>query len=64
MLVKGTEKFKELGIDRSYQGLNTEVYFALRRGEVVEIEKIPAHLKAGGYVEKIKSVKADKKKEG
>ena len=64
MKVKGAKKFKELGIDNSYQGLDTEVYFALRRGEIVEIDKIPEHLEAGGYVEKLKSVKAGKKERG
>jgi len=64
MKVKATEKFQELGIENCYQRLDTEIYFALRRGEIVEIDKIPVHLTAGEYVEIIKSVKTDKKKEG
>ena len=57
MKVKATEKFQELGIENSYQGLDTEDYFALRRGEVIELKEIPAHLMAGKYIEKIKKEK-------
>uniref|UniRef100_A0A6M3KET8 Uncharacterized protein n=1 Tax=viral metagenome TaxID=1070528 RepID=A0A6M3KET8_9ZZZZ len=54
MKVKATEKFQELGIEMCYQRLETEDYFALRRGEIIDLDKIPAHLLAGGYVEKVK----------
>lgn len=54
MKVKATEKFQELGIEMCYQRLETEIYHALRRGEIVEIDKIPDHLLAGKYVEKVK----------
>jgi len=54
MQVKATDKFQELGIENCYQRLDTEVYFALRRGEIVEIRKVPSHLIDGGYIEKIK----------
>jgi len=55
MKVKGLKKFKELGIDNCYQRLNTEDYFALRRGETIELEKVPQHLIDGEYVEIIKN---------
>ena len=55
MKVKGLKKFKELGIDNCYQQLNTEDYFALRRGETFELEKVPQHLIDGEYVEIIKN---------
>ena len=54
MKVKATEKFQELGIENCYQRLETEIYYALRRGEKIEIDKIPEHLIAGKYVEIIK----------
>jgi len=57
MLVKAKEKFQELGIENNYQGLNTEDYFALRRGEIVELKEIPKHLLEGDYIEKIKKEK-------
>ena len=59
MKVKATEKFKELGIEQCYQRLETEDYFALKRGEVIDIPKVPPHLFAGKYVEKIKKDKGE-----
>ena len=61
MKYKATEKFKELGIENSYQGLLTEDYYKLRNGGIVEIEFPPKHLIDGNY---IKELKSDKKKEG
>jgi len=54
MKVKATEKFQELGTEQCYQRLETEDYFALRRGEIIELDKIPAHLLDGKYIEIIK----------
>jgi len=53
MKIIGLPEFKNLGIENDYQGLSTEDYFALRRGEIIEIDKIPDHLVDGGFVEKI-----------
>lgn len=54
MKIKATAKFKELGIDNSYQGLRTEDYLALRRNEIVDIDNIPKHLIVGEYIKEIK----------
>lgn len=55
MQYKATKKFKELGIENSYQGLETEIYYALRNGKKVEIENAPKHLIDGEYIEKVKT---------
>ena len=57
MLVKATEKFKELGIENSYQGLPTDKYFKLKAGAEVDLDEIPIHLIEGKYIEKIKKLK-------
>ena len=54
MKVKATEKFQELDTNYCYQRVGAIVYHALRRGEIVELDKIPDHLLAGKYVEKVK----------
>ena len=38
---KATKKFKELGTENSYQHLETEQFFALQRGETVEMKALP-----------------------
>jgi len=54
---KATETFKDLGIENSYQGLNTDIFFALKRGESVEIKQPPDHLIEGDYIKKIRGIK-------
>jgi len=53
MKYKATKQFKELGIENDYQGLTVENYFALRRGEIIEIDNLPIKLK--DFVEEIKT---------
>ena len=53
MKYKALKKFNELGIENSYQGLETEVYFALQRGEVVDVKGMPAFLIDNNYVKEI-----------
>ena len=60
MKIKATKKFQELGIENSYQELNTEDYFALRNGKIVELNQAPNHLFNGKYIE---AIKEHKKKE-
>ena len=54
MRYKPTEKFKELWIENDYQGLPTEAFIALHRGESVELNKVPPRLIDGGFIEKVK----------
>lgn len=54
MKYKATKKFQELGIENSYQGLNTDDYFALRNGKIVELNQVPNHLLDGKYIEQIR----------
>lgn len=54
---KATERFKELGIDNSYQGLHTDVYYMLLHGHAVELNEMPEHLTKGKYVEELKGAK-------
>ncbi len=53
MIYKPTEKFASLGQSSSYQGLDTDVYISLKRGEEVEIENPREHLIEGGYIEAV-----------
>jgi len=59
MKVKATEKFKELDTNYCYQRVGATAYRALRRGEVVDLKKIPEHLLVGKYVEKVKIKKGE-----
>ena len=52
-----TKKFGKLGIENSYQGLETETYFALKAGKIVEIKNAPARLIKGGFIEIVKTGK-------
>lgn len=38
---KATKKFKSLGTENSYQHLETEQFYALQRGETVEMKVLP-----------------------
>ena len=51
---KATEKFKNLGTDNSFQGLETWQYFDLRAGKQVEIKQIPIPLIKGEFVQEVK----------
>ena len=51
---KATAKFKELGIENSYQGLTVGEYFSLKEGKVTELRFPPKRLINGKYVEKVK----------
>jgi len=53
MKYKATEKFKELGIDNSYQGLQTWQYYDLRLGKEVEIELVPVFLIENNFIKEI-----------
>ena len=55
MKVQATEKFQELDTNYCFQRVGAIAYHALRRGEVVDLEKIPRHLMDGEYVEKVKT---------
>ena len=57
MKYKATKKFERLGIDNSYQGLNTKDYYSLKAGNVVDIEDVPSVLLEENYVEKITETK-------
>ena len=57
MKYKATEGFKSLGQESSYQGLPTEIYVALKRGETVEIPNPPRHLIDGKYIERARKPK-------
>ena len=60
---KATEKFKELGIDNSYQGLETWQYYDLRNGKEIEIEQVPIRLLELKFIKEIKKIKKiDKEK--
>jgi len=58
MKYKATEKFRELGIDSSYQGLQTWQYFDLRNGKEVEIKQVPIKLLQFKYIKEIKKNKS------
>ena len=60
MKVKAKSTFKNLTITNSYQGLNTKIFFALQRGETVELNKIPEICKE--HLEEIKNKKKKPKK--
>ena len=61
---KATEKFKELGIDNSYQGLETWQYYDLRNGKEIEIEYVPFFLLDHKFVEEVKEeIKEEVKEE-
>ena len=51
-----TKKFKELGIEESYQGLNTDDYFSFLAGKEVDLKEVPKKL-LNGYIEKVEKVK-------
>ena len=57
MKYKATDKFKELGIEDNYQGLETHQYFNLLGGRLVEIKTPPKRLLEGKYIEKVKEIK-------
>lgn len=59
---KATEKFQKLGIDSSYQGLETWQYFDLREGKEVEIKQVPILLLEQKFVEEVKKEKISKEK--
>jgi len=50
---KSTQKFHDLGIENSYQGLPTHLYYDLRMGKEVELTDPPKHLIEGKYIEKV-----------
>jgi len=54
MKYKATEKFKELGIENSYQGLTVGEYFSLNEGKATELKFPPKRLINGKYIEKVK----------
>lgn len=58
---QATESFKELGIDNNYQGLETEQYFALMRGEAIELKHVPIHLIDGKFIQEVKQEFKDTK---
>jgi len=57
---KATEKFQKLGIDSSYQGLETWQYYDLRNGKEVEIKQIPILLIEGKFLEEVKTKTREK----
>lgn len=60
MKYKATKDFQKLGIDNSYQGLETRQYFDLREGKEVEIKQVPIPLIEGKFIEEVKIKKTDK----
>ena len=54
MKYKATEKFKELGIENSYQGLTVGEYFSLNEGKATKLKFPPKRLINGKYIEKVK----------
>ena len=54
MKYKATEAFKKLGIENSYQGLNTINYYKLKACAAIELKAPPKHLINGKYIEKVK----------
>jgi len=54
MKYRATEKFKKLGIDNSYQGLHTNDYEALKRGEEIELKEVFEWLILENYLEEVK----------
>jgi len=55
MKVKALPSFKSLSISGNYQGLHSDDYFALKRGEIVELKSIPEVCKI--HLEKVKAKK-------
>lgn len=55
MKIKPKASFKKLDISDNYQGLSCEEFFALKRGEMIEIDKIPSLIKK--HVEIVKKGK-------
>lgn len=53
--VKAKDSFMTLTIDNNYQGLHTEDFLALQRGETVTISNIPDICKE--HLEKVKKEK-------
>lgn len=51
---KATEKFNELGIDNSFQGLETFIFYELKRGKEVEIKHVPIKLLDEKYLQEVK----------
>jgi len=56
-LYVATPKFQDLGIDNSYQGLNTHEYYGLLYGKEVELRHPPKFLIENKYIQKVKDLK-------
>lgn len=54
---KANKSFQELGIENSYQGLETWQYYDLKNGKIVEIEQVPIPLIENKFVKEIKKEK-------
>ncbi|MFO8066847.1 MAG: hypothetical protein R6U11_04615 [Bacteroidales bacterium] len=59
---KPTKKFKELGIQRDYQGLTVNQFNRLKEGKQVKLNSPPEHLIDGDYIKKVKTKKKSKNK--